>query len=110
MTKIIRLPDNIISKSDRDRLEGFGGQAIRIGRITRWRWHEVEGGDTVFEIYRGGKDEELVARIKRDRERDLFCVHEVIGGRTAAGALEYVLTVLDAYLARLHRWGPGPAA
>jgi len=108
MTNIIRLPGNIIGKYDRDRLEGFGCHAIRSGRATRWR--EVEDGDSVFEIFRGVKDEELIARISRDRERDLFCVYEHVGGRTAAGALEYILAVLDAYLARLHRRGPGPAA
>ena len=64
----------------------------------------------MFEVYRGVTDEELIARISRDRKRDLFSVYETIGGRTAAGALEYVLAVLDAYLARQSRRGPEPAA
>jgi hypothetical protein len=110
MTKIIRLPDNIISKSDRDRLEGFGSHAIRMGHATRWRWREVGDGDTVFEIYQGIGGKERVACIYRDRERDLFFVHETVGGQTKAGSLEYVFAVLDAYLARLSRSGPGPAA
>jgi hypothetical protein len=110
VTDIIQLPGNLIGRSDRDRLESFGGHTIAHGRATRWRWGRDADGDEVFEIYRGGRDEELVARITRDRVHDVFCVHEVPYGRYIRGTLEHVLAELDGYLARLHHGGPGPAA
>lgn len=110
MSKVIQLPDNPIGRADRDRLESFGGHCIALGRATRWHWGQDAEGDPVFEIYRGGANAQLVASISRDRARDVFRVQDDMGGRHASGGLEYVLAVLDAYLARLHRGDPGPAA
>jgi hypothetical protein len=110
VSDIIHLPGNIIGREDRDRLESFGGHTIARGRATRWRWDKDADGDEVFEIYRGGKDEVLVVRISRDRERDAFWARDILGGSVVSGTLEHVLAKLEVHLARLHGEEPDPAA
>jgi hypothetical protein len=53
-------------------------------------------------MYHGGADEELAARIFRDRAEDLFCAHDGKGASIASGVLEHVLAELDIYFSRLH--------
>jgi len=107
---IIQLPDNLISRMDRERLESFGGHSIARGRATRWHWYRKADGDEVFEIYRGSKGVDLLARIQRDRAHDIYRVHDLRGDLISTGMLELVLVKLDSYLARLHHKDPGPAA
>jgi hypothetical protein len=102
MSKIINLPDNFIGKEDRDRLESFAGHTIAHGRATRWHWGKDDQGDDVFEIYLGGEQELLAARISRDRELDAFCARDPAGDLIASGILEHVFAALEMYFARLH--------
>lgn len=102
MTKTIRLPDNFIGKEDREKLESFGGHTIGRGRATRWHWTQDANGDDVFEIFRGGVNEESAARICRDREQDAFRACDHWEQDIAAGALEHVLAELELYFKRLH--------
>jgi hypothetical protein len=110
MSEIINLPPNPISKEDREKLEGFGGHTIAHGRATRWHWDTDVDGSDLFELYRGGADEELTARISRDRKRDAFCARDADGRLLAAGTLDHVFAALEAYLAALHGEEPDPAA
>jgi len=107
MSEIVQLPDNFIGKEDRDKLESFGGHTIAHGRATRWHWTADERGAHLFEIYRGGAEEELAYRVSRDRRRDVFRAHDARGREAAAGSLDHVMAQLDQLLAAEH--GETPA-
>ena len=107
MSNIFNLPADFIGKEDRRKVESFGGHTIAHGRATRWHWEKDADGNDVFEIFRGGEDEVLAARISRNRERDSFYAHDDPGSLIASGALEHVFGELDAYFARLHGEVPG---
>jgi hypothetical protein len=102
MSEIVQLPENFIGKEDRERLESFGGHTIAHGRATRWHWDRNERGDDVFEIYRGGVEEELAYRLSRDRRNDVFRVHDERGREAASGDLEHVMAELERLLASEH--------
>jgi len=106
MTEIVQLPENFIGKDDRERLESFGGHTIAHGRATRWHWDSDERGD-IFEIYRGGAEEELAYRLTRDRKNDVFRVWDARGAEAASGDLEHVMAQLDRLLSEEH--GETPA-
>ncbi|HYQ70395.1 MAG TPA: hypothetical protein VET88_00555 [Gammaproteobacteria bacterium] len=110
MTEIIRLPDNIIGKEDRERLESFAGHTIARGRATRWHWGKNAAGDDVFEIYTGGAHEVLAVDISRDRRRDEYQARDVAGHPVARGMLEHVFAELEAYFIRLHGEQPDTPA
>jgi hypothetical protein len=110
MSDIIKLPANPIGREDREKLEGFGGHTIGHGRATRWHWDTDAGGSDVFEIYRGGADERLAARISRERTLDAYCAHDAEHRLLASGTLEHVLAELEVHFARLHDELPDPAA
>lgn len=107
MSEIVQLPENFIGREDRDRLESFGGHTIAHGRATRWHWATDEQGAQIFEIYRGGADEELAYRVSRDRKQDVFRAHDRRGSEAACGDLEHVMAQLDRLLASEH--GETPA-
>lgn len=107
MSDVVQLPENFIGKEDRERLESFGGHTIAHGRATRWHWTSNERGDDVFEIYRGGADEELAYRLTRDRRKDVFRVRDHRGREAASGDLEHVMAQLEHLLASDH--GETPA-
>jgi len=102
MSEIINLQGNIISRKDREQLESFGGHTIAHGRATRWHWHKAGNGDDVFEIFRGGADEELAVCINRDRKTDAFYANDAIGNMVSSGALEHVMAELEQYFIELH--------
>jgi hypothetical protein len=110
MGKIIRLPSNFIGKEDGERLESFGGHSIAHGRATRWHWDKDAEGNDLFEIYHGGVEEVLLARVSRDRQLDAFCARDAAGWAIASGPLEQVLAELDAYLVRAQGSLPGAPA
>ncbi len=103
MNKIIELPRNFIGKEDKERLESFGGHLIAHGRATRWHWNRNGAGDDLFEIYTGGPDERLSARVNRDRDLDAFCAAEASGRLIVAGPLDHVMAALDEHFTRLHQ-------
>jgi len=107
MSDIVQLPENFIGKEDRERLESFGGHTIAHGRATRWHWTSDESGNDVFEIYRGGADEELAFRVSRDRDNDVFRVHDSGGREMLSGDLEHVMAGLEEKLSAEH--GEHPA-
>jgi hypothetical protein len=102
MTKIINLSENIISKKDREQLESFGGHTIAHGRATRWHWSVTENGDTVFEIFLGGADEELAVCVNRDRKTDAFYAVDSMANHIASGGLDHVMAELDQHFIQLH--------
>jgi hypothetical protein len=102
MGKTISLPNNFIGKHDREKLESFGGHTIAHGRATRWHWAKNADGDDVFELYRGGENEVLAARILRDREHDVFSASDGSEKSLASGTLEHLLAELERYFASLH--------
>ncbi len=79
MSEIIQLPGNLIGKEDREKLESFAGHTIAHGRATRWHWGTDAHGNDVLEIYRGGAEEQLAARLGRDRQRDAFRARDASG-------------------------------
>lgn len=93
--EIINLPDNIITLQDQEALESFGGHEIALGRATRFHWNKNNNGDPVFDIYRGGTDEELTASIGRHRKEDEFYANDGKGDQIVSGQLDHVLAVLD---------------
>ncbi|MGA9573939.1 MAG: hypothetical protein WBS20_08340 [Lysobacterales bacterium] len=109
MNKTIKLPDNLIGKEDREKLESFGGHTIARGRATRWHWSE-DANDDVFEIYRGGANEVLASRIRRDRKMDVFYAHDAVGNPIGSGELEHVMAALEQYFIRLHGETPDTPA
>ena len=104
---VFNLPANFIGKKDREKLKSFAGHTIAHGRATRWHWDKDADGNDVFEIYRGGEDEVLAARINRERDQDSFYALDATGGLIASGVLEHVFAELEAYFARLHGELPG---
>lgn len=102
MTRTIELPDNLIGKEDRARIESFGGHTIARGRATRWHWARSADGDRVFEIYRGGADEVLAARIYRDRKQDVYHACDQDETVIDSGNLEQIMAALEDYFMRLH--------
>jgi len=106
MSEIINLADNIISKEDHEQLASFGGHLIAHGRATRWHWGKADNGDDIFEIYRGGAEEELVIRISRNRKMDAFYAHDAMGKVVAAGVLDHVMAELERYFMLLHGESP----
>jgi len=107
MSEIVHLPENFIGKDDRDRLESFGGHTIAHGRATRWHWASDQQGAQVFEIYRGGADEQLAYCVYRDRGQDVFRARDDRGREVATGDLEHVMARLERLLASAH--GETPA-
>ena len=95
MAQVIRMPDNFISKADREKLESFGAHVIVHGRATRWHWAKDVGGGDIFEIYKAGRKGTPIVRIRRDRTRDVFCAEDASGGLVAAGTLAHVMAVLE---------------
>ena len=93
--KIVELPDNLIGKEDEARLESFGAHLISCGLATRWHWNREGGVDVGFEIFRGGPDEALFVRIRRDRAHDVFYITDPAGTRVEQGKLDHVMTVVD---------------
>lgn len=106
---VIVLPDNLIGLEDQESLESFGGHQISHGRATRFHWDEDENEDPVFEIYRGGKNEELVTRIHRNREDDEFEALDPEGKTLVKGSLDHVMAVLEKKFRKLHNEPPLPA-
>jgi hypothetical protein len=100
MADIFEIPDNFIGKLDRNKLESFGGYTIAHGRATRWHWSKDTNGDDVFEIYRGGVNEELAARIRRNRKKDIFCAYDAKNKPIASGVLAHVMSGLERYFNR----------
>lgn len=100
--KVISLPNNPITPPDQEKLESFGGHEIARGRATRFTWNQDEGGDPVFDIYRGGANEKLAIRIGRHREKDEFYAQNGSGKSIVTGTLDHVMAVLDKNLARDH--------
>jgi len=96
---IIDLPDNFIGKDDQTRLESFGGHLIGRGHATRWHWMRTGEIDVAFEIFRGGANERLFARFRRDREHDRFVAEDSAGRVVATGALDHVMAIVDAIAA-----------
>lgn len=94
---IIKLAENLIGPADHKRLESFGAHVIMHGRATRFAWSE-EDGDPRFDIFRGGADEELAARIGRHRDLHEFYAEDAAGRQIATGTLDHVMAELDAYL------------
>lgn len=102
MDKITALPDNIINKEDRIKLESFGGHEIARGRATRFAWESTQDGSPVFSLYRGGAKEEHVFCISHNRTEDRFEAHDDQQGVVVHGTLSYVMAVLDQRMARDH--------
>ena len=102
MNGVYNLAANFIGKKDREKLKSFAGHTIAHGRVTRWHWDKDADGDHVFEIYRGGEDEVLTARINRERDRNSFYALDATGDLIASGVLEHVFSELEAHFARLH--------
>jgi hypothetical protein len=110
MSEIINLADNFVSKEDREQLASFGGHIIARGRATRWHWDKAANGDDVFEIFRGGADEELAVRICRKRKMDAFYAHDAVGNVISAGVLDHVMAELEQYFIELHGESPDTKA
>ena len=110
MTDIFQMPDNFIGIEDREKLESFGGHTISHGRATRWHWGKDADGDDIFEIYRGGADEVLTARIQRDRQKDAFCARDAAGNMIGSGDLEHIMAKLENFFISLHGEDPGTPA
>jgi len=102
MAEIIQMPDNPISRADKQALESFGAHSIALGRATRFHWGNGRHGDDVFEIYHGGPFEKLAVRINRDREHDMFCARDANGQTLVSGTLDHVLAHLEEYFSDLH--------
>lgn len=102
MSEIVQLPENFIGREDREKLESFGGHTIAHGRATRWHWASDHQGGDIFEIYRGGADEELAYRVSRDRRRSVFRVHDAHDREVLRGDLEHVMAGLEKMLSTEH--------
>lgn len=102
MSDIFRLPDNIISKEDHEKLESFGGHTIAHGRATRWHWSKDDSGNDRFEVFVGGDSEKLAAFIQRDREHHVFAARDANDELIGSGDMEHVLSELDEYFRQLH--------
>lgn len=110
MADIIHIPENFIGLEDREKLDSFAGHSIARGRATRWHWDHNEQGDDVFELYRGGADEQLTARVTRSRNEDAFFAHDEHGKLISSGELDHLLAGLDKYLMKLHGETPDTPA
>ncbi|WP_439155965.1 hypothetical protein [Yoonia sp.] len=95
--RIIRLAENIIGPTDQKRLESYGAHVIQHGWATRFTWTEHDG-DPLFDIFRGGADEHLAARIGRHRDRHEFFAEDAAGQQIAAGTLAHVMAEIDTFL------------
>ncbi len=104
---IVELPENFIGVEDAERLESFGAHLISHGCATRWHWNRENGIDVAFEIFRGGPHEELMFSVRRDRDQDVFYVTEPSGAVVEQGALDHVMTAIDAIAKAVH--GDPPA-
>jgi hypothetical protein len=105
---IIRLADNPITPADHRRLESYGAHVIRHGLATRYGWAE-EDGDPRFDIFRGGAEEWLAARVGRHRARHEFVAVDADGAEIVAGPLDHVMAGLETYL-REGAGAPPPGA
>ncbi len=92
---IIRLAENFIGKEDKERLEHFGGHLIATGRATRWHWAQDDDGADLLEVYHGGADERLFARIGRHSRLDEFYAEDRAGRQLGSGQLDHVMAVLE---------------
>ncbi len=106
MADIFKLSENHMGKEDRKKLESFSGHTIAHGRATRWRWTKTTDAEDVFEIFRGGAEEVLAARIFRNGEQDVFCAQSGSGESITSGTLEHILAELDNYFIQLHSEAP----
>ncbi|WP_101069168.1 hypothetical protein [Roseovarius salinarum] len=107
--EIIRLADNLIGLSDRQALESYGAHVIGHGWATRFAWAWDADGDPHFDIFSGGADEVLAARIGRDRAAHVFYALDAEGARMVEGTLDHVMAELDRRFAAAHGQGPTPA-
>lgn len=107
--EVVRLPSNLIGLADRRRLESYGAHLVSHGLATRFSWSEDDRGDPHFEIFRGGADEVLAARVSRNRQEDVFYADDALGQRIVSGALDHVMAVLDEWLAAGHGHEAPPA-
>jgi hypothetical protein len=110
LADITKLPDNLIGRDDRERLEAFGGHTIARGRATRWQWAEDASGDEHFEMFVGGPDERYAAQVLRDREADCFLAYDGGGRELARGDLAHVMASLEQYFMDLHGESPDAPA
>ncbi len=94
---VIRLAKNLIGPADHLRLESYGAHVIQNGAATRFAWSE-EDGIPHFDIFRGGADEVLAARISRHRDQHEFRAEDRAGQEIAAGTLDHVMAELDRFL------------
>lgn len=106
---ITRLPDNLIGLDDQKKLESYGAHAISHGWATRYCWSNDKQNNPQFEIYRGGANEVLAARIIRHRIEDEFIAEDAEGVKIAAGTLGHVMFKLDQSLTTAHENQPPPA-
>jgi hypothetical protein len=106
MTEIIRLPDNLIGREDREKLESFAGHTVARGRAVRWHWGKDSAGNDIFEIQPGGVEHRPVVRISRSRTQDAYSARDAAGLPIVRGALDHVFAALEAYFVRLHGEGP----
>jgi hypothetical protein len=106
MAEIVRLPDNLIGREDREKLESFAGHTVARGRAVRWRWETDTAGNDIFEIQPGGVDHRSAVRISRNRTQDAYSARDAAGRPIVNGALDHVFAELEAYFVRLHGEGP----
>ena len=102
MNKVIHIKDNIISRKDQHKLESFGSHTIVHGRATRWHWSYDDTHEAVFEIFRGGANEQLAIRVYRDRKHDIFNATDDSGKTIVSGTLDHVMSALDKHFMLLH--------
>lgn len=95
MAKIIVLPHNFFTPEDRKALESFGAHELSRGRATRYHWGERNEHEPVFEMFRGGADEELVFWIARDQTQNMFMASDPRGRMIVSGNLSHVMAELD---------------
>lgn len=94
---VIRLAKNLIGPADNRRLESYGAHVIQNGAATRFAWGEQDGTPH-FDIFKGGADEVLAARIGRHRDRHEFHAEDRAGQEIATGTLDHVMAELDRFL------------
>lgn len=111
MAEIIHLPENIISKNDRNALESFAAHSIARGLVVRWHWaRNNNNGDEIFQLFSGPKQEDLIINISRDSELDAFCATDDTGKIITFGPLTHLFSELEEYLVMLQGIIPPPFA
>ena len=84
------------------KIEGPAALEAQLCFVQDWHWARDDKHDAVFEIFRGGANEELIARVYRDREHDVFIVCNEPGGTISTGTLEHVMAEMEEYFMRIH--------